>query len=339
MKAKKTVVLVVGTLLLLVFLSLMFTYQVRSNEIVLVNSWSGKPQIKYGSTTIMSDETVAARQKNGQPDSDAGIQFKLPWPLQKIYKLDGRIHVTETGFDEELGAGGETLLISVYAGWHVNNAEKFRQQFGRFRSAKEMMGRAKVELGTILKTARNEVLGGTEIFMSSKQVEFRKEEQATMSYVEAERKIMEKVSPKASDLGLGVKFLGIKRVGVPETLAQGIIEGMTMFKMNQITALKEQTKQQSDAIINEADTEAFAIIERAESNATALRHEARNKVSEIYSKADSSAEKARLAITLKQIKALEVLRSEEKQIQLIISDNHPLFNVFDEAMQKPAPKK
>ena len=148
---------------------------------------------------------------------------------------------------------------------------------------------------------------------------------------------MEKVSPKASDLGLGVKFLGIKRVGVPETLAQGIIEGMTMFKMNQITALKEKTKQQSDAIINEANIEAFAIIEKAESNATALRHQARNKVSEIYAQADSSEERARLAITLKQIKSLEVLSG--KPIQLIISDNHPLFNVFDEAMKKPAPNK
>ena len=194
---KKIVNIVIFGLLLVIFGSYMFTYQVRSNEIVLVNSWSGKPQIKYGSTTIMSKEAVDARQKNGQPDSDAGIQFKLPWPLQKIYKLDGRIHVTETGFDEELGAGGETLLISVYAGWHVSNAEKFRQQFGRFRSAKEMMGRAKVELGTILKTARNEVLGSTEIFMSSEQVEFRKEEQAALSYVDAEKKIMEKVAPKA----------------------------------------------------------------------------------------------------------------------------------------------
>ena len=69
MKAKKTVVFVIGVLLLLVFLSLMFTYQVRSNEIVLVTSWSGEPQIKYGSTNIMSTEVVAGRKSSRNNDA------------------------------------------------------------------------------------------------------------------------------------------------------------------------------------------------------------------------------------------------------------------------------
>ena len=330
MKAKKTVVFVIGVLLLLVFLSLMFTYQVRSNEIVLVTSWSGEPQIKYGSTNIMSTEVVAGRKSSR--NNDAGIQYRLPWPLQKVYKLDGRIHVMETGFAEELGAAGETVQVSVYAGWHVNNAENFRQQFGRFRSAEAMMRQAEVQLGELVKSARSETMGKTKL------MEFlEKEGQGSLGYTNVEKEISKIVTPEAAELGLGIKFLGIKRVGVPNSLAQGIIEGMTQFKQTQIEALNRETQRQADAILNTASTKSNAIIEKAESNATRLRNEARNKVSEIYAQADNSADRARLAITLKQIKALEVLRG--KQIQMIISDNHPLFNVFDEAMKKPAPKK
>jgi len=336
MKAKSTVVLVIGSLLLAVFLSLMFTYQVRSNEIVLVDSWSGGRQIKYGSATTVTD----GNEGNGtsrEVESDAGIQFRLPWPLEKVYKLDGRTHVLETGFDEELGAGGETLLVSAYAGWHVNNANLFRTKFGDQRTAPLMMRKAKATLRDHVESARDEVLGGTKLFMTPEEMEFRKENQASLTYMEAEKKIKAIVETKAKGLGLGIKFLGIKRVGLPETQAQGIIEGMVQFKGTKINALNQETQQQSEAIQNTAATEALAIIEKAESNATRMRNEARSKVSEIYAEADSSAEKARLAITLKQIKALEVLRA--KQIQLIISDNHPLFNVFDEAMQKPVPKK
>jgi len=335
MKAKSTVVLVIGSLLLAVFLSLMFTYQVRSNEIVLVDSWSGGWKIKYGSATTVTD----GNETSMEVKSDAGIQFRLPWPLEKVYKLDGRTHVLETGFDEELGAGGETLLVSVYAGWHVNNANLFRDNFGDQRTAGLMMRAADEKLRDYVESARDEVLGGTKLFMTPEQMEFRKENQANLTYMKAEKKIKEIVSTKAKGLGLGIKFLGIKRVGLPETQANGIIEGMVQLKKTKIEALNQETQQQSEAIQNTATTESRAIIEKAESNATRLRNEARSKVSEIYAQADSSPEKARLAITLKQIKALEVLRSEGKQIQLIISDNHPLFNVFDEAMQKQAPKK
>ena len=332
MKAKKTVVLVVGTLLLLVFLSLMFTYQVRSNEIVLVNSWSGKPQIKYGSTTVMSEEVVKERGEKKLSENDAGIQFRLPWPLQKVYELDGRVHVMETGFDEELGAGGENLQIAVYAGWHVNDAEKFRGRFGSARSAEAMMRQAQVHLIDLVRGARSEVMG------AAKLMDFLgKESGGSLEYIRTEEEIRAIVTTKAEELGLGVKFLGIKRIGLPNGLAQGIIEGMSQYKQTQIDVLKQETQRKSDSIVNTAATEARAIREQAESNATSLRNKARNEVSEIYKKADSSEEKAKLAIALKQIKALEVLRG--KQIQLIISDNHPLFNVFDDVTKKPAPKK
>ncbi|SVB94409.1 uncharacterized protein METZ01_LOCUS247263 [marine metagenome] len=308
MKAKKIVVFVVGLLLLMVFLSLMFTYQVRSNEIVLVHSWSGH-KIKYGSK------------------DDAGLKFRLPWPLQKVYKLDGRVHVMETGLDE-VGS----LEVAVYAGWHVKDAEKFRKEFGRFRSAEAMMRQAQVQLNELVKGARTDI-------MSSKVLDFleKKEGESSLDYVKAEEEIREIVEKKAEDLGLGIKFLGIKRVGLSDTLAQGIIEGMVTYKQARINALNEETQRASAASKNKARTEARAIEVQAESNATSMRNKALAEVTKSYKQADSSEERARLAIILKQIKALEVLRG--KQIQLIISDNHPLFNVFDEVMKKPASKE
>jgi regulator of protease activity HflC (stomatin/prohibitin superfamily) len=332
MKAKKFVIFLIGTLLLLVFLSLMFTYQVRSTEIVLVTPWSGPPEIKYGSADMMSEEVRKARKAKGLPENDAGIKFRLPWPLQKVYELDGRVHVMETGFDEELGAGGETVQVAVYVGWNVSDAEKFRSQFERFRSADAMMREAHVQLGEFVSDARSEVLGITKL------MDFLAVDGAGPSvYDQAEKKIRAKVAVKAMALGLEIKFLGIKRVGVPGDLANGIIHGMTQYKQTQIKALNEETDRERNTILNTANTQARAIIGEAESNATRMRNAARKKVIDIYAQADNSPEKARLAITLKQIKALGVLRG--KNMQLIINDKHPLFNFLSEGVQYPAPKK
>ncbi|MDP7011320.1 MAG: SPFH domain-containing protein [Verrucomicrobiota bacterium] len=328
MKAKKIVVFVVGLLLLMVFLSLMFTYQVRSNEIVLVQAWSGSPEIKYGSTNFMTPKAL----KEKQFKDDAGIQFRLPWPLQKVRELDGRVHVMETGFDEELGAGGASVKIAVYAGWHVNDAEKFRNTFARFRSAEAMMRQAQEYLSELVRGARSELMG------TKKLMDFLgKDGEGSLGYVRIEEEIREKVVPKAAEVGLGIKFLGIKRIGLPDSLAQSVLKGMTEYKQEQINLLNQETLSKANKIEKIAQTEGRAIIRQAENNATNLRNKAQSEVTDSYRAADSSERRAKLAITLKQIKALEVLR--DKPIQLIISDNHPLFNVLDEVTGKPAPQK
>ena len=332
MKAKKIVISIIGVLLLLVFMSLMFTYQVRSTEIVLVTPWSGPPEIKYGSADMMSEEVRKAREAKGLLESDAGIQFRLPWPLQKVYELDGRVHVMETGLDEELGAGGETVQVAIYVGWNVADAERFRSQFERFRSADTMMREARVQLSKFVSDARSEVLGTTKLmdFLGSDGA-------GPKVYDDAEKEILNKVATKAKALGLEIQFLGIKRVGVPGNLANAIIHGMTEYKKQEIKTLDEETERERSVILKVASTKARAIREQAENNATRLRNQARSKVSEMYAKADNSPEKAQLAITLKQIKALEVLR--DKNMQLIINDKHPLFKFLSEGLKSTAPKK
>ena len=65
MKAKKIVVFVVGLLLLMVFLSLMFTYQVRSNEIVLVQAWGGGAADQVWQHQLYDPESLEGKTVQG----------------------------------------------------------------------------------------------------------------------------------------------------------------------------------------------------------------------------------------------------------------------------------
>ncbi|MBL68004.1 MAG: hypothetical protein CMO74_06065 [Verrucomicrobiales bacterium] len=312
MNAKKTVVFVIGTLLLLVFLSLMFTYQVRSTEIVLVQSIFGDPEIKDG-------------------NQDAGLHFKLPWPLQEVYKLDGRVHVVETGFDQELAAGGETVLVSVYAGWFVKDAEQFRKKFSSAGSADDMMLMASEHVRGRVVNARSEAVGTTKLedLLDNGQSLYDTLEKKLLAAVQGVPSDAEEEGQSLLDeAGLEIKFLGIKRVGLTETIANGVVDSMAQFKQKQIDAVTTATESEEGRILTIAQNQAKTIVNDAENNATKQKSEAMEKVQAQFVNAETNRLKAEVAITLKKIKALEALRA--KPIQLIISDNHPLFNIFSD---------
>src|SRR6266850_246101 len=72
--------LTIGLILLLVFVALLFCFQVRQTQVALVTTF-GKP-----SRTI----------------TEAGLFFKLPWPIQKVQTFDKRIQSFEEKFEDTL---------------------------------------------------------------------------------------------------------------------------------------------------------------------------------------------------------------------------------------------
>ena len=137
---------------------------------------------------------------------------------------------------------------------------------------------------------------------------------------------------------MGIKFLGIKRVGVPGDLAQGIISGMAKSKQDEITRLGDETDLGIKSIISKADLKAKQLKDDAENNATRMRNEALSRIEPVYAKADKTPEMAQVAIKLKAIKALKALQGG-KNTRLFISENHPLFRFLSGSVTNMAPKK
>ena len=66
---KRLITLIVGTALLLIFASILFIFQVRQSQTAVVTT--------FGSYSRMIDKP--------------GLQFKWPWPIQKVYRFDNRL--------------------------------------------------------------------------------------------------------------------------------------------------------------------------------------------------------------------------------------------------------
>ena len=70
---RNSIIFATGSLLLLLFVLLLFVFQVRQTEVAVVTT--------FGKAT--------------RPITEPGPYWKWPWPVQKVYKFDQRTHVSE----------------------------------------------------------------------------------------------------------------------------------------------------------------------------------------------------------------------------------------------------
>ena len=91
---RNTLTLVIGALLVLIFFTLLFTFQVRETEVAVVTTFNNP----------------------GPPTRKPGLYFKWPRPIQKVTKLDNRIHSFDGRFEQVLTKGGDPLLVMLYVG-------------------------------------------------------------------------------------------------------------------------------------------------------------------------------------------------------------------------------
>jgi membrane protease subunit HflC len=90
----------------------------------------------------------------GQPvatydgETDAGLHFKLPWPIQSVQRLDHRLHVFDLAgaelvtLDPESQTIDKTLTISAYVCWQIDKdgVDRFIKSVGTPERAEAILG-------------------------------------------------------------------------------------------------------------------------------------------------------------------------------------------------------
>src|SRR5688572_7465134 len=200
---RNTLTLVVGLILLLIFFVLLFTFQVRQTEVVLVTTFA-KP--------------------SPEPITQPGLYFKWPLPIQKVYRFDKRVHSLEDTFEQMLTHDGNNINASVYVGWTIARPREFFNSFPAGTPAA-----AEPQLKGAVRLAKQAVIGQHSFsdFVSSdpKQAKF----------AQIEKEIFDNIKQAALDrYGIDVKFVGIKRLGLPESVTQKVFDRMTQERQREI---------------------------------------------------------------------------------------------------------
>lgn len=290
---RSPLIITVVVLALLIFGSLLFFFQVRQTEVAIITTF-GKPTSK--------------------PYSEPGLYFRLPPPIQNCYKLDKRIQNFDGKFEETLTSDGFNLLVMTYVGWRISDASAF---FPKFPGGS--IAEAEKTLESVVRSAKNEVVGQHPFS------DFISTDESKLKFAEVESEILAKVQQRvaANNYGLEVKFLAIKKLGLPESVTQNVFDRMQSERQVLISKIQFEGEAEASNIRSKAESESAKILANAEAEATRIRGEGDAAAAKSYAVFQQNPDLANLILKLN---ALELTLKDKAT--LILDQNTPPFDLL-----------
>lgn len=291
---KNLLTLIISAVLAVIFVLLLFTFQVRTSEVAVVTT--------FGQTT----------SEISQPR--AFPFFKWPWPIQKVYKLDKRIQNFEDPVSEPITADNNNLLLNVYVGWSIADAKAFFPKFagGSTLAAQRM-------LKDVVSQAKIAVVGkhplGDFVNANEKQLKF--------DVIEAEIKAIAQAQIATNNCGIRIDYLGIKKLGLPESVTQSVFDRMTAERKGLADKLDSEGLAEAQKIKSAADREAQEKISAAESEARKIRGQGEAVAANVLPVFQQNPD---LANFLLRVESLEAALKERSV--LIFDTRTPPFDLF-----------
>ena len=289
---RNALTLVVGVILLLIFFLLLFTFQVRQTEVVVLTTFA-KP--------------------SSAPIEQPGLYFKWPAPIQRVFRFDKRIHSVEDSYEQMLTRDGHNLMASVYVGWTIQRPLDF---FNRFPAGRPEA--AEPQLKSMIRSTKQAVIGQHPF------ADFITSDPNNTKFAQIEKQILENIRQAALDkYGVEVKFLGFKQLGLPESVTAKVFERMTAERQRAVDAIKAEGERQAMGIRSAADRDRSEILAKAQAEATTIRGEAEKQATGFF---ETFKQNEELALYLLELQALE--RTLSKGATLVVNPNMSPFHLL-----------
>src|SRR5215472_12491258 len=239
---RNPVLIAVGVLLIIILGLLLFSFQVRQSEVAVVTMF-GRP-----SRTI----------------DKPGIQGRLPWPIERVYKFDQRIQNFEDPVTENLTKDSFNLLTSVYVGWKITKPEAF---FPRYAGAANPIAEAEQGLKNLLSSAKSAIVGKHPLsdFVSAT------DNGTNFTAIEGEMLAAVESQVASNNYGLEIEFIGLKKLQLPEQVTQTVFDRMTAERKLLASKFQFEGEGEAQKIRSEADRKAAETIYVADGKATEIR--------------------------------------------------------------------
>ena len=286
---KNYITMTVGAFLVIIFGFMLFTFQVRQTEVAI--------KTRFG--------------KAGEASIGPGFHLRLPWPVNEVYKFDNRIQNSEWTFEETGTKEGKPILVKVFVTWKIKEPLKFYNSFsGDLAEANEVL-EGKV------RSAQNAVIG----MYAFNNLVTTNEEDLKLDAIEADMR--DRVGTDSEGDGIEIMMVGIKRLGIPESVTGAVFERMKAERQARIQEIEAEGERQAKTIKAEADLKANEILAEAEAEAIQIRGEAEAQAAKYFEVFKKNPE---LANFLFNQKALEGLL--EDNATLILDPKTPPFNLL-----------
>ena len=280
---------------LFVFTQLVFT--VREGEVAVV-TMLGKP--------VRSIES-------------AGLYRRWPWPVQEIHRFDNRIRMLEGSFEETLTRDGKNVMVQIYAGWNIDDPLLFLERVGNSQQAGQ-------NLDALLRTHKNAAIGRYRF------AELINVDTNATKLADIERYLVESVETDAAKrYGIDVHLVGIRRLGLPETITQAVFDRMRAERQELADRYRSEGEGESIRIRSRADSERDQLLAAAEAEARTLRAEGDAAAAEHYQVFERDPD---LAVFLRKLDTMKDMLNEKAT--LVLSSESEPFDLLKSGPAEPS---
>jgi modulator of FtsH protease HflC len=293
MMKRNPITLITATVLVILFLFMLFTYQVRQTEVAVVTTFG-----KYSRSI-----------------TEPGFRLRLPWPIERVYEFDNRLQNFESKYDQTITKDQINILAQIYLGWRIANPRTFLERFNGD------VAEAERALDPIMRNATSEVL--TRYAFS----ELVSTNLGTLKFDQIEAEILNRIQGQTQTAyGLTVELLGIKRLGLPESVTSTVFQRMRAERESLVRSFQSEGEREAQIIRANADGQANEIIAHARAEAIRITGEAESQAQSYYAVFEQNPD---LAIFLFQLKALE--ESLKERSHLVLDQQTAPLNLLNSA--------
>lgn len=236
-----------------------------------------------------------------------GLYARWPWPVQDAHIFDNRLKCLDTAFEETYTRDQKNVIVMLYAGWRIGDPILFLQRVGAEAAAE-------TNLEGLIRNYKNMVFGSHDFG------DFVNPDPGLLKFDEVERAILEPLRAEAAGrYGIEVAMLGIRKLGLPESITTHVFERM-----------RSERKALADRYRAEGDSEAMRIRAEAEKRRELILAEAKAEAKRIQALGEAEAaehyavfeKNPELAIFLRKIETLEKTL-DEKSVLVLGADAAP----------------
>ena len=253
--------------------------------------------LAYGMSSQVSEGTQTVVTRFDRPIrtvKDAGLYWKLPWPIEKAHSIDMRKRIFNTPHASMLTKEQYSIQLLTYVVWKVDDPllyleslsreDTFREQSKSMDLNHALIESAQKALEGVVVDSENRFVGNYSLssLVSTNENEICAEE--------IEENILREIKGSIrKDYGIDVLQVGIKRMSVPETNMKTILDSMRAERVKLASELKAKGDKDADKIKKDADLKAEELQTAGRMEAGKIIGEAEQEATRIDAKANSFA--------------------------------------------------
>lgn len=300
MKNKLTVFTSLTTLLLV--LVVMCSYQLKVDQIAIV-------------TTLGTPKAI----------SEPGLYFRMPWPVQKLRKLDIRKQLFTGNERETLTNDNINIIVKLFVSWSIDkdNPLSFYQKVG------DTVEEAEKQLKTLIESKQEIVIRGYNLS------DFQNAGESTSKIQEIEEKLTKELNEVTRDkYGIIIHKTAITKLSLHEKNSESVLARMKQEQGKIAAEIRSKADKEASLKKNKADEERAKILASAEAEAKKTKDEVLVKSTELFNQRQDDQD---FAAFLRQLSAMkEIIKADNKTTIFVNPDIKPfdLFKVEEKAEKK-----